>query len=415
LGRLTYFFALFIILFLISCERSDNLVAPQTNNDGSSVTFVFEKPANLDTLVVFAKATVSAPGMDTISVDLTVNPNSVEGTIENIPAGPHRKFEIFTYNADTMLTYYGHAFSDVPAGQVITVPIILYPVNHTGTVIVVGTFAPFPPSGGKITFEADYNGNYDIYIMNQDGSDLTNLTNSPATDDLRPRFSPDGQKMFFTRKYSNGLYRSFIMNIDGSNVQEIPMLPNMNVIASDWSPDMQKIVVRAGFPTSDNIYVYDMNTNQSTQLTFENSNKAIASWSPEGNWIAYQSNETGIYRNYLIHPDGSNKHLIIPSSGLEEKRPQFSLDGNKILFAARDNSLAWDLFIVNLEGTNLHRLTNTPGVNETHQCWSPDGTKILFAKNDGTSGWGLYTMHPNSPGIEQILDTPNNEDYPHWR
>jgi len=145
MSRLIYISVLIIILVILGCERSDNPIAPPNNNEGSSVTFYFEKPTSLDTLVVSAKAMVSAPGMDTIVVELTVNPNNVEGTIENIPAGPHRKFEISTFNADTTLTYYGHTFSDVPAGQVITVSITLYPVNHTGTVIVVGTFAPFPP------------------------------------------------------------------------------------------------------------------------------------------------------------------------------------------------------------------------------------------------------------------------------
>lgn len=250
--------------------------------------------------------------------------------------------------------------------------------------------------------------------MNSDGTNLINLTNSPATDDLRPRFSPNGQEMFFTRKYSNGLHRSFLTNTDGSNLNEIPVLPVLNVAAGDWSPDMMKIVVHAGFPSSPNIYVYDMSTNQTTQLTFNNSTKGIPSWSPEGNWIAYQSNESGIYRIYLVQPDGSNKHLIIPSSGLEEKRPQLSPDGNRILFAARDNSATWDLFIVNLDGTNLIRLTNTRGIDETSHCWSPVETKILYAKNDGSSGWGLYTMNLDGTGIQQILDTPGNENYPHW-
>ncbi|NIT59621.1 MAG: hypothetical protein GWN00_26400, partial [Aliifodinibius sp.] len=75
-----------------------------------------------------------------------VTDSSVTGTIDSIPAGPHRKFEIFVYDEDTTLTYSGEAFSDVPAGAVLTLQIVLYPVDHTGTVIIVGTFAPFPPS-----------------------------------------------------------------------------------------------------------------------------------------------------------------------------------------------------------------------------------------------------------------------------
>lgn len=69
-----------IILSFFGCQRGKDPSAP-TNSDGSSVLFYFAKPSNLDALVVFAKAMVSAPDMDTILVDLMVNPNSVEGTI----------------------------------------------------------------------------------------------------------------------------------------------------------------------------------------------------------------------------------------------------------------------------------------------------------------------------------------------
>ncbi len=344
--RLPSLIFLTIILFLIGCEKIDNITEPPNQNDNASVNFYFSKPNNLDSLVITAKAMVSASDLDTIIQDLKVTANSVEGIIQNIPAGPDRKFEIFTYDAKENLTYYGYTVSDVLAESVITLHIILYPVNNTGNVIIVGTFAPFPPRPGKIVFEADYNGLYDIYIMNADASEITNLTNSPNTDDLRPRISPDKQKILFTRKFPNGLHRPYIMNIDGSDLHELNFLPEINAAPGDWSPDMKKIVINAGFPDSANIYIYNLITNSTFKLTNTQSTKGIASWSPSGQWIAYQSNESGIYRIYMIQPDGSNKHTIISQSPLEEKRPQFSPDGTEILFTGRDISGAWDLFIV---------------------------------------------------------------------
>jgi len=411
-----FIFTLIVIgVLLSSCERNtQSPTSPVVSPGSSSVSFFFQKPPGLNDLVVFAKAVVSAPDMDSIFADLTVTPTQVEGTIEDIPAGPHRKFEIFTYDADTNLTYYGHEFANVIAGQTITIQIILYPVNTTGTVIVVGTFAPFPPPGGKIVFKADYEGQDDIYIMSPDGSEIVNLTNSASFDEGYPKISPDFQKIIFVR-WVNGMKRLHIMNIDGSNLHDLNILPGYWVADGDWSPDGQKIVLTARYDNDNDLFIHNLNTNQTTQLTFNSVNDWFPTWSPIGDWIAYQSNETGVYKIYLIHPDGTGKHLVTVNSGLEEKYPDFSPEGNRLVFYARDFDPAWDLFVVNIDGTNLIRLTNTPGVNEYKCCWSADGQKIIFTRNDGTMGDGLYLINPDGSGLTELLDTPNNEGFPHWR
>jgi len=411
------FLALFFFLFLLSCQRNAQITNPPAQTEsGSSVSFYFAKPAGLDSLVVSARALVSAPGIDSIRSDLAVNDTSVIGTIENIPAGPHRKFEIFTYDADTNLTYYGHEFADVAAGNVITVQVVLYPINTTGTVIIVGTFNQNPSPQGKIVFEANYTGMYDIYIMNADGSDIRNLTNSPNTDDLRPRISPNGQKVLFTRRYADGSHRPFVINPDGSGEQELNILPGFAIVLGDWSPDIQKMVLYAWDNSDPDIFIYDFASETATQLTFNTATDWMPRWSPEGDWISYHSDESGIFRNYLIRPGGMDKHLITPQiSYLEEKYPSFSPDAAQILFYGRDNSSAWDLFMVDIDGNNLIRFTQTSSVNEHQGCFSPDGQKIVYVRNDGSMAGGLYIMNRDGSGIQKLLDTEYDEGYPCWR
>jgi TolB protein len=77
----------------------------------------------------------------------------------------------------------------------------------------------FPGSNGKIAFDTHRDGNEEIYVINADGSGLTNITNNPA-DDSSARWSPDGTKIAFTSSRSGGINPVndvFVMNADGSN------------------------------------------------------------------------------------------------------------------------------------------------------------------------------------------------------
>ncbi|MBU4314711.1 MAG: hypothetical protein KJ821_07975 [Actinobacteria bacterium] len=64
---------------------------------------------------------------------------------------------------------------------------------------------------GKIAFYSNRDGNYEIYIMNIDGSEQTRLTNNPG-DDIFPSFSPDGSKIAFDYDY-DGACEIYIMNV----------------------------------------------------------------------------------------------------------------------------------------------------------------------------------------------------------
>src|SRR4051794_2724000 len=92
------------------------------------------------------------------------------------------------------------------------------------------------PNGKKVAFTTDRNGNNEIYVMNADGSGQTRLT-SNAADDSRPTWSPDGAKIAFASNRGSGDYEIFVMNANGTGT---PVDLSQNA-ASDsrpsWSPD----------------------------------------------------------------------------------------------------------------------------------------------------------------------------------
>jgi len=85
------------------------------------------------------------------------------------------------------------------------------------------------PDGEQIAFASYRDGNWEIYIMNADGSDQRNVTDNPTSDGL-PAWSPDGEQIAFTSE-REGNFEIYLMNADGSG--EIRLTNNQ---ADDFSP-----------------------------------------------------------------------------------------------------------------------------------------------------------------------------------
>src|SRR5437773_5497300 len=95
---------------------------------------------------------------------------------------------------------------------------------------------------GLIAFVSNRNGPPgEIYVMDPDGKNQRNITNSPASE-TRPAFSPDGKKIAFVRDFKG----IFLMNPDGSGQTQIldGASAGFSYITSfpNWSPDGKQIV-----------------------------------------------------------------------------------------------------------------------------------------------------------------------------
>jgi len=91
------------------------------------------------------------------------------------------------------------------------------------------------PRGDRIAFETNRDGNYEIYVMNADGSNQQNLTNSASSDEHGAVWSPDGKRILF---YSNrtGNWDIFVMSDTGKSAVNLTHTPDVDEQEPVWRP-----------------------------------------------------------------------------------------------------------------------------------------------------------------------------------
>ncbi len=98
--------------------------------------------------------------------------------------------------------------------------------------------AAWSPDNRQIAFYSDRAGNNDIYVINRDGSSLTRLTSSTASE-LEPTWSPDGHALAYLSDRT-GHTELWLMNVIGANLGDPPtwplMLDKLQKGAPDWQP-----------------------------------------------------------------------------------------------------------------------------------------------------------------------------------
>jgi Tol biopolymer transport system component len=103
-------------------------------------------------------------------------------------------------------------------------------------------------------------------------------------------------------------------------------------------------------------------------------------WSPDGQWIAFQSSRSGNYDILVMDADGGEQHFVVEDPA-DDRRPAWSPDGQWIVFDS-DRGGNRNLWVVDSAGGNLTQLTDTIG-QDTFASWSPDGSQVAFFSYEG--------------------------------
>jgi Tol biopolymer transport system component len=181
---------------------------------------------------------------------------------------------------------------------------------------------------GQIAFDAWRTGDGEIYVMNADGSDQVNLTNSPAWD-IFPVWSPDGSKLAFTST-RDGNFEVYVMNADGTGQVNLTNSPGSDGTPA-WSPDGSQIAFRSARDGNGEIYLVNADGTGQVNLTNSPGSDGNAAWSPDGSQIAFGSDRDGNGEIYVMNADGTGQVNLTNSA---------SHDGGPSLSARPETAMA---------------------------------------------------------------------------
>jgi Tol biopolymer transport system component/serine/threonine protein kinase len=116
--------------------------------------------------------------------------------------------------------------------------------------------------------------------------------------------------------------------------------------------------------------------------------------SPDGRWVAYDSNLSGNQDIYLIPVEGGEPRRLTHDEA-HDFAPQFSPDGADITWMSMRHGTR-DIFVMKADGTEKTRVTALEG-EEYFPRFSPDGLRIVFSAT-GAQGQELYEVRRAEPG-----------------
>jgi len=267
----------------------------------------------------------------------------------------------------------------------------------------------FSPQGDRLAYFSDRSDYTDIYLISAiDGEVLDRLVKGERSGGLEslPYFrssitwSPDGSQIAFVAK-SGGTDALYLLRVEDKKVVKRYRFPLDLITSPAWSPRGDQIVFNGLKNGYSDLYLLCIETGELTRLTQDFYDDVESTWSPQGDRIAFasdrpptageQKDTTFSYGEYDIYVLDLSTGDIQPVVQSEgQQRSPTWSPQGGNICYTSDENGISNLYIVDLELAEKYAITNVIG-GCFFPCWSMDGKRLAFSCFH-KGGWDLYVI-----------------------
>jgi len=277
--------------------------------------------------------------------------------------------------------------------------------------------------------------NWELYIMNADGSNPINLTNTPELDEMYPHASPDGSRICFVIDEGRGRRKVrsvYYMNIDGTERVKVAE----NARQPCWSPDGKSIAYVKGeydrystreYATSE-LMIYDLETGRHRPHPNKELHHLYAiCWSSDSRWFLAAVHGGMDYSDTILALEADGTRVFdLEKWGVRGCRPDISLDGRTLTWGETD----WELCVGDIDltldeprVTNIRKYVGCLHSDKVyHVDLSPDGKYVTFSYGPSAGGqqvggeapgWNICVTDMSGKWVLATTDGSHNKE-PDW-
>ncbi len=241
----------------------------------------------------------------------------------------------------------------------------------------------FSPDGNRLAVTVSTLSGTDIWIYDIGRNTFTRLTTDGVNN--RPEWTPDGKEVVFISQ-RGGKPRIWQQPADGSGPAEVLYEPELEPFEAVVSPDAKWLIIRTapGAKNSRDILAVPMGGQRTvTELVTSPNSEMMPRLSPDGKWLAYQSNETERFEVYVRPFPGSGARVQVSNEGGNE--PIWGKDGRSLFYRGLLGEVVKVSVTTGSEfsiGTREVALTGDFLTDPSHASWdvAPNGNLLMLKR-----------------------------------
>ncbi|AHV99154.1 LysM peptidoglycan-binding domain-containing protein [Paenibacillus sabinae] len=264
---------------------------------------------------------------------------------------------------------------------------------------------PYAPPGGagRLAFVSNAGGAYDLWLYDPRSGRTTAVGGQQADAHSVPYWSPDNRRIAFIGK--QGVL--FILDVLQGTLTQIDQLEPYTTLS--WSPDSAQIA----YTKQNRIVLYELAAFFGRTLPVTGAKHV--QWFPSGDKLLFAApDNTGTDQLYEIRVNGTGQRQITNDTFSPKNEVELSPSGSHALFTSPGASISI-IYVAEINTGNLSELTGGPLAKNYYPAWAPNSAAIAYSATDFAERKGYFstirTERPQGrgqqiPAVSDCFATP---------